>query len=255
MNPNESPLIPQGSFLEQKNKGRARVKIAVFVVLAIHGVGLMALLMQGCKPSTYKDITSGDTNTIAEAMNTNFPSVEDTNTAAVEPPSTNVPTTAYVAPPPPTNAVTEVAPPTTPATEHKIQQGDTFAKLAQQYHVTRTAIQEANPGVEATKLKIGQTIKIPAATSAAATTTAATTAAPANNGSSQAYTVKSGDTLIKIGSQFGVSPKAIRTANNLTTDKIRVGQHLKIPAKTGARTAAATPDTSGGATSAPAGSR
>jgi hypothetical protein len=65
MNPNESPLIPQGSFLEQKNKGRARVKIAVFVVLAIHGVGLMALLMQGCKPSTTQtDSSLTDTNSL-----------------------------------------------------------------------------------------------------------------------------------------------------------------------------------------------
>ena len=32
---NQNPLIPQGSVLEQKNKGRARVKIAVFFVLAI----------------------------------------------------------------------------------------------------------------------------------------------------------------------------------------------------------------------------
>src|SRR5882724_6177831 len=46
---NQSPLVPQGSFLEQKNKGRARVKIAVFFVLAIHGIGLLALLMQGCR--------------------------------------------------------------------------------------------------------------------------------------------------------------------------------------------------------------
>ena len=45
---NQNPLLPQGSALEQKNKGRARVKIAVFFVLAIHGIGLMALLMQGC---------------------------------------------------------------------------------------------------------------------------------------------------------------------------------------------------------------
>ena len=43
---NQNPLIPQGSALEQKNKGRARMKIAVFFVLAIHGIGLMALLMQ-----------------------------------------------------------------------------------------------------------------------------------------------------------------------------------------------------------------
>src|SRR5205814_7991733 len=45
----QSPLVPQGSLLEQKNKGRARVKIAVFFVLAIHGIGLLALLMQGCR--------------------------------------------------------------------------------------------------------------------------------------------------------------------------------------------------------------
>src|SRR5438094_5924887 len=43
-----SPLVPQG-IVEQKNKGRARVKIAVFFVLAVHGVGLLALLMQGCR--------------------------------------------------------------------------------------------------------------------------------------------------------------------------------------------------------------
>ncbi len=48
---NQNPLIPQGSALEQKNKGRARVKIAVFFVLAVHGIGLMALLMQGCGQS------------------------------------------------------------------------------------------------------------------------------------------------------------------------------------------------------------
>ena len=35
---NLSPLIPQGSLLEQKNKGRARVKIAVFFVLHAWGV-------------------------------------------------------------------------------------------------------------------------------------------------------------------------------------------------------------------------
>src|ERR1017187_9650625 len=48
----QNSLIPQGSALEQKTKGRARVKVAVFFVLAIHGIGLMAfLLMQGCGQS------------------------------------------------------------------------------------------------------------------------------------------------------------------------------------------------------------
>ena len=35
--------------MEQKNKGRMRFKIAVFVVLGLHGVAVLALLMQGCK--------------------------------------------------------------------------------------------------------------------------------------------------------------------------------------------------------------
>ena len=57
---NQNPLIPQGSALEQKNKGRARVKIAVFFVLAVHGIGLMALLMQGCGQSKEPAATDGD---------------------------------------------------------------------------------------------------------------------------------------------------------------------------------------------------
>src|SRR5881296_3269664 len=57
---NQSPLIPQGSLVEQKNKGRARFKIAVFFVLAVHGIGLLALLMQGCRrePAQQSEQTS-----------------------------------------------------------------------------------------------------------------------------------------------------------------------------------------------------
>src|ERR1051325_4169510 len=76
---NQSPLVPQGSMLEQntKNKGRARVKIAVFFVLAVHGVGLLALLMQGCRRDD-KEGGQGDasSNTLASA-----PTFNPTNTA------------------------------------------------------------------------------------------------------------------------------------------------------------------------------
>src|SRR5258707_6041030 len=64
----QSPLVPQGSLMEQKNKGRARVKIAVFFVLAVHGIGLLALLMQGCQ----KEPTG---NTQTEATNSHAPPV------------------------------------------------------------------------------------------------------------------------------------------------------------------------------------
>jgi LysM repeat protein len=242
MNPNESPLIPQGSFLEQKNKGRARVKIAVFVVLAIHGVGLMALLMQGCKPSTNQtDSSLTDTNSLSEAGTNVFPVLDDTNTVA-----SIIPTNAPTPPDQGSNVAPNVVPePVTAGTEHKIAKGESYAKLALQYHVTVNAIKEANPGVDPTKLQIGQTIKIPAPT-ANGVASPGTVSAPAGNGSSTSYTVKSGDTLIKIANQFGVTVKAIRTANNLTTDKIRVGQHLKIPAKAGTQTPTTTPETPAG---------
>ena len=60
-------------------------------------------------------------------------------------------------------------------------------------------------------------------------------AAPdATAGTQQTYKVKSGDNLIKIAQQFGVTVRALRSANNLTTDRITVGQTLKIPAKAAA---------------------
>jgi LysM repeat protein len=244
MNPNESPLIPQGSFLEQKNKGRARVKIAVFVVLAIHGVGLMALLMQGCKPSTTgNETTLKDTNLLSEVGSNSFPVLDDTNTV-----SSIIPTNNPTPPEMVNNVVTNVVPePTITATEHKIVKGDSFAKLAQDHHVTLNAIREANPGVDPAKLQIGQTIKIPAPTTVVVSPGAVSPTA-ANGGSS--YTVKSGDTLIKIASQFGVTVKAIRTVNNLTTDKIRVGQNLKIPAKAAAQTPTTTPQHTAGTSAA-----
>ena len=86
---------------------------------------------------------------------------------------------------------------------------------------------------KASKLKPGQKIQIPAAAPAAPGAPSVTASAPgadAAAGGPQVYTVKSGDTLTKIAKQFGTSLSAVRSENNLTTDKIVVGQKLKIPA-------------------------
>jgi LysM repeat protein len=53
--------------------------------------------------------------------------------------------------------------------------------------------------------------------------------------------VKSGDTLTKIAKAQGTTVKAIRGENNLTTDHIKVGQKLKIPAKAEAAAPAPAP--------------
>ena len=52
--------------------------------------------------------------------------------------------------------------------------------------------------------------------------------------------MKSGDNLTKIAAQYGISVKALRAANGLKTDSIKVGQKLKIPAKASAPVTAPT---------------
>lgn len=237
---NPSPLIPQGSLLEQKNKGRARVRLAVFFVLSIHVVGLMALLMQGCRRETPADNEANfDTNNIPAVPEfeqpTNYPPM--TNAESNVPPSTS----SGVLPgnPPPTNTYVPpmVEPQTTPAPvapsgaqEYAIKSGDTFSSIAKNFGVSVKAIEEANPNVNPLRLQVGQKIQIPAPAAAGTSNTA--TPAETNAGSGQqVYKVKSGDTLTKIAHDYGTTVKALRSENNLTTDRIKVGQILKIPAK------------------------
>jgi LysM repeat protein len=227
---NQNPLNPLGSATEQKNKGRARVKIAVFFVLAVHGIGLMALLMQGCGQSK-EPVAPPETT----ATNPPPTFVEATNPPA----TTSAPPVVVAAPAP----VETPVPPAVPAgaTEYTIVKGDSFSTIAPKFHVSVKAIADANPGVEPTKLQIGQKIHIPVA--AASTAPAGTGTAPvesAGAGGEQTYTVKSGDNLTKIAGQFGTTIKALRAANSLKTDSIKVGQKLKIPAKAAAPVAVPT---------------
>ncbi len=253
---NPSPLVPLGSFQEQKNKGRARVKIAVFFVLAVHGVGLLALLMQGCnKPeqSAPPVATTEPTNTPApptfvEVTNAPAPLPVPATTA---PPASNPPVAQTPLPTPvPETATPPALTPAAGSTEYKVAKGDSFSSIAKKNHVSLKALMEANPGVEPTKLKIGQTLHIPAA-GTSGTATGGGLSEPATSGGGQAaggeqmYTVKSGDTLSKIASHAGVSVKALRAANNLKTDRITVGQKLKLPTKP---SGAPVPGASSGAT-------
>ena len=212
---NPNPFVPKGSILELQSKRRSRLKLAVFCSLAIGVAGLAAMLIQGCKREQPVDAGDNtptiDTNT-AVAADTNAPTI-DTNPPVVAPP-------VVVTPP-------VVVPPVEMAgSEYVVVNGDTLGKIAKKNGVTLKALEAANPGVVPTKLKVGQKLSIPAATTSAV--------APAENNAdtgAETYTVKSGDTLTKIAKQYGTTVKALESENSLSTTKIKVGEKLKIPAK------------------------
>jgi LysM repeat protein len=221
---NPNPFVPKGSLLEQQSQRRSRLKLAVFCVLAVSVTGLVAMLIQGCKrekPPENPDMTSVESPTNTMSMD---------NTNLMTPPTNNL-----VAPPivqSPTNNVVPPAPPEpmpAPAgSTYTIAKGDTLAKIAHTHGVTLKALQDANPGLNPTKLTIGKKINIPAGGSSTGNTT---NPAMVTTEIGTAYTVKAGDTLDSLHKKFGVSVKAIQSANNLTTTKIKVGQKLVIPAK------------------------
>ncbi|MGA2180115.1 MAG: LysM peptidoglycan-binding domain-containing protein [Verrucomicrobiota bacterium] len=208
---NPNPFVPQGSLLEQQSKRRSHMKLGVFCVLLVGVVGLTAMLIQGCKREQNNEAENQppvDTNTVV--MDTNTPPLQASN-----PP---------VAPP------VVVQPPVAPSgTEYVIVHGDTLGKIAKKNGVTLSALKAANPGVEPTKLKVGQKLTIPAGGTAPAANGASV--APDTGMGGETYTVKSGDSLTKIAKAHGTTVKAIKAENNLNTDHIKVGQKLKIPAK------------------------
>ncbi|MFO1488649.1 MAG: LysM peptidoglycan-binding domain-containing protein [Verrucomicrobiota bacterium] len=218
-----NPQSPESSPVEQKNQNRVRVRTAVTLVFIANFIALMALLLIGfgCRKPAEPEPLPVETNTMT---------MPEFDTNAVPPMDTNIvnsATNAYV-PPAQLQPVVETPAPTTQ--EYTIAKGDYFEKIAKEHGVTTKAIQEANPGVDSKKLKIGQKIQIPAAGAAPAPNTV--TPSVVDGGSAeQIYKVKSNDTLTTIAKHFGVSVKALRSANSLTTDKIKVGDKLKIPAK------------------------
>ena len=210
--------------LEQKTKGRARARLAVFFVciLAVHVIGLMALLTAaGCKREQAAALPP-DTNAV-------LPIFEPTNVVIAE---TNVPVPPTVTPPVVTPPVVQPAPTPGGMTEYVVVKGDSFYTIGKKLGVSMKAIQDANPGVDPAKLQIGQKLVIPAP-AARAETVAGQLLTEAASGE-MVYTVKSGDTLTKIAAEHGTTIRALRAANDLKTDKIKVGQKLKIPTKAAA---------------------
>lgn len=244
-----SPLVPQGTF---QDKGKSHVRITVFAILAIHVVLLGVLLIAGCNKKATPETEMAENSVVppvpappvpeqwptpgqASPQNNNAdippvpPPVPPPITQG-SPETTFAPAPAPITPEPiqPDPVPVPMTPEVAPMTEHTIAKGETLSTIGKRYGVGYKSIEAANPGINPTRLRIGDKIKIPAPKAPSATSALA----PAPNGgsaSARTYVVKSGDNLLKIAKLTGTTVKQLRAANNLRTDQIRVGQKLKIP--------------------------
>lgn len=123
-----------------------------------------------------------------------------------------------------------------------VQDGDILGRIANKHGVSVKALVEANGLKDASKIRVGQKLKIPAASAApkAASAKKASGAAakkasslPAKEGCT-VYVVQNGDILGRVAKKHGVTMKAIREANGMTTDKLYAGKAIYIPAASAA---------------------
>jgi LysM repeat protein len=101
-------------------------------------------------------------------------------------------------------------------TWHRVARGETLFSIGRLYSVSPWAIASANQLVNPNLIYVGQKLYIPTGSGACGST----------------YTVRRGDTLVRIGLAYQVSPWSIASANRIyNLNHIVVGQRLFIPCK------------------------
>ena len=210
-----------------------RTPWVVGIVVGAHAVALGSVfLMQGC----------GTTGTVGT-----------TEEAPLPPPPAEVTRPSLPPPRPQERAVIRpAAPRPVDTTTYVVAKGDSLSVIASRFGVSASDISALNNIKNANMIRVGQKILLPGKVDISKPREVKHSAAPAASAPAPvvggtAYTVKSGDSLSVIASRYGTTSSAIRKANNMTGDKIIVGQKLVIPGGSSAKPSAA-PSTAPSAT-------
>jgi membrane-bound lytic murein transglycosylase D len=112
---------------------------------------------------------------------------------------------------------------------YKVRSGDTLVSIAKKFNVSVAAIKEQN-SINSSKVFPGQNLVIqPSPKLAKANTTKQKTRAASVVRESTYHTVSKGDTLGAIAKKYSISVQALKNQNGLRSNKIAIGQKLKVP--------------------------
>jgi peptidoglycan endopeptidase LytF len=152
--------------------------------------------------------------------------------ANTRPPIVSVPVQSFpVATPKPID-VRPVAP--LGGTPYTVKKGDSLSLIASKHGVRAQDLANHNRIANTNSLRVGQVLLIPGngkkpaggITQSSGPRPAAPAPVAATGGT---YVVKSGDSLSKIAQQNRTSVRALKDANGLSSDVVKVGQTLKLP--------------------------
>ena len=131
------------------------------------------------------------------------------------------------------------------AVSYKVKSGDTLTGVARRYNIGLSDLAAANNLKTNSNLILGRTITIPASGSpvgsrassqssnATSNTSTSTVSSGKKLGNTENYKVKSGDGLIALAREFGVSVEDLAATNDLATNaQLQRGQTLKVPKAT-----------------------
>jgi LysM repeat protein len=165
------PILPPGSALGRiAAKHRSHVRVMVFIGVGAGVLGLAVLLIGGCIHARHIDdaVVTGKHQVVfaAATTNTSVPAgltVLGTNSPAPVPMVPARPSPPPVAPSATPKSAPLIATQAPTAKIYSVVKGDTFSKIAKASGVSVSALVKANPGIEPTKLKVGQVLHIPVA--------------------------------------------------------------------------------------------
>ena len=137
--------------------------------------------------------------------------------------------------------VKPLPPPEPEYTVYIVQRGDYLAKISKKYNVTINSIKRLN-NLKDDNIRIGQKLKLPGKIEigeqkvpegafAKDTKATAKKTNAAYTGATKEYVVKSGDTLGAIAYGHGINIRQLKALNGLTSDSLKIGQKLKVPAE------------------------
>lgn len=119
---------------------------------------------------------------------------------------------------------------------YTVKRGDTLSGIAYKHNISLSKLMKWNnlnttliyPG---NKLKVNKSGTSSSGSSASSGSNSSSSGNSGSTGSSKVYTVKSGDTLSKIASRYGVTVSKLKSWNNLNSHMIYVGDKLSINGK------------------------